>query len=134
MDPQEQNDPIWKLLSHAQKTEPTALFARNVIREVRLLESNQHGLWDRLSRWLSSRELVWGTAVCAALAVSLIVLAKNPNTVGIDSDITQASGLEGASETFDPASEMASIEYLGQLMAVADPGQLDDAALADLFY
>ena len=29
---------------------------------------------------------------------------------------------------------MAAIEYLGQLMAVADPGLLDDASLAELFF
>jgi hypothetical protein len=41
---------------------------------------------------------------------------------------------EEPTEAFDPASEIANVEYLGQLMAVADPGQLDDAALADLFF
>ena len=37
-------------------------------------------------------------------------------------------------DVFDPASEMADLEYLGQLMAVTDPGQLDDRALSDLFF
>jgi hypothetical protein len=120
MEPQEQNDPVWKLLSHAQKSEPTVFFARNVIREIRLLESSQNRFWNRLSQWLSSRVL--------------IVLSESPNPIGNDSGIAHVPVIEGASEAFDPASEMASIEYLGQLMAVADPGQLDDAALADLFY
>lgn len=134
MEPQEQNDPVWKLLSHAQKSEPTPFFARNVIREIRLLESSQNRFWNRLSQWLSSRALIVGTAACAALAVTLIVLSESPNPIGEDSGLAHAPVLEGSAETFDPASEMASIEYLGQLMAVADPGQLNDAALADLFY
>ncbi|MEQ1840562.1 MAG: hypothetical protein ABL994_09135, partial [Verrucomicrobiales bacterium] len=79
MEPQEQNDPVWKLLSHARKSDPTPFFARNVIREIRLLESSQNRFWNRLSQWLSSRVLIVGTAACAALAVTLIVLSESPN-------------------------------------------------------
>lgn len=35
---------------------------------------------------------------------------------------------------FDPASELEAVEYLGQLMAVADPGDLSDEAIEDLLF
>jgi len=135
MDDQEQNDPVWKLLSHARKVEPAPFFARNVVRQIRQLETEPLRFWNRLSQWLSGRVLIVGTAACAALAVTLMVISESPRSTedGAGFTMTSIAEFQGP-ETFDPASELASIEYLGQLMAVADPGQLDDGALADLFY
>lgn len=134
MDHQEQNDPVWKLLSHERKVEPTPFFARNVVRQIRQLETEPARFWSHLSQWLSGRVLIVGTAACTALAVTLMVISESPRSTEDGPGFTMIPIAEQSSETFDPASEMASIEYLGQLMAVADPGQLDDAALADLFY
>lgn len=134
MDHQENNDPVWKLLSHAGKVEPSLLFARNVVREVRLIESSRSSIWNRITRWFSARPLVAATAGCALLAITLVVLSNVPGPSGDSPGFTNSSAVPPKVEAFDPASEMASIEYLGQLMAVADPGQLNEAALADLFY
>ncbi len=134
MDHQENKDPVWKLLSRAGRVEPSPFFARNVVREVRLLHSKQSTVWNRLSGWFSARALFAGSVACAGLALSLILLSQSPRGLEKESGLTLSPSHEIGSDVFDPASEMASIEYLGQLMAVADPGQLNDAALADLFY
>jgi hypothetical protein len=68
-----------------------------------------------------------GTLAAVALAASAWVEA-------IRHDSVSRSQVEESAEVFDPASELAAVEYLGQLMAVADPGQLDDEVLADLFF
>ncbi|HRQ87801.1 MAG TPA: hypothetical protein PLA50_03325 [Bacteroidia bacterium] len=124
------HDPLWKLLGHASKTEVSPYFARRVLREVRAAANEPVGLWDRLRAFLAPRRL--GASFAAALVVAGLV--SIPLLRNSESDASRLLSAEERSESFDPASEMAAVEYLGQLMAVADPGQLDDSALADLFF
>lgn len=133
-----QSDPIdqaWKLLQQAKKREPSPFFVRNVLREVRGLEQEAPGLSGlrrRLRFFFARPTLLIGATACAGFALLLMpLLDREPAPSG--NTLTLAYS-ENQSEIFDPASEMASIEYLGQLMAVADPGQLDDASLAELFF
>lgn len=117
-------DPLWKLLGQARTTEPSPFFARNVLRTLRGLESRP-GFWQRI--FTHPARLAFAGAACVLIAVvSGSLLHEGPSV--------EPSLSAGTTETFDPASEMAAVEYLGQLMAVADPGQLDDAALGDLFF
>lgn len=129
----EPGDPLWKLLGHAGRVEPSAFFVRQVAREVGGL-AHRPTLWESFRKLLAPRpRIVWaglGTA-CAAFALVFSYRAAAPSPA----DLAQSSPpSEIRSEAFDPASEMVAVEYLGQLMAVADPGQLDDDALADLFF
>jgi hypothetical protein len=78
------------------------------------------------------RGLLFGATSCAALALILVPLLNRG--VSLEEATSTFTLSEDQSVAFDPASEMAAIEYLGQLMAVADPGQLDDASLAELFF
>jgi len=127
----EPNDPVWKVLGHAKPVEPSPFFARNVVREARLLADETAGLWSRITSFVSIPRAVFATAGTALVALTLVLLSPNgEETVNGPS----LSMNEDSAEAFDPASEIANVEYLGQLMAVADPGQLDDAALADLFF
>jgi len=126
----EPNDPLWKVLGQARKVEHSPFFARNVVREARLA-AETFGFRDRVRRLVGIRA-VYATAACALAAVAMVVLVRTG-----ESDLGSgaiALNSEETAEAFDPASEMAAVEYLGQLMAVVDPGQLDDAALADLFF
>ncbi len=135
MNRQEQQDQTWDLLKHAKPVEPSPLFARNVLREVRQLETAPSGVRGWLHQFQSlfgQRGLLVGATSCAALALILVPLLNRG--VSLEEATSTFTLSEDQSVAFDPASEMAAIEYLGQLMAVADPGQLDDASLAELFF
>lgn len=127
----EPNDPLWKLLGNASPVEPSPFFARNVVREARLLGDAPKGWLERVRRLLEAHRTLWVTSAGALAAVALAAPAL---VDAVRNDSIPLSLNEESVEAFDPASEMAAVEYLGQLMAVADPGQLDDEALADLFF
>lgn len=132
MKQEEQQDRAWDLLTRAKKLEPSPFFVRNVLREVRRLEEAPAGLRAWLRGLLTPRLALIGATACAALALVLVpLLDRAPAPDGSTVALTFS---DDPSDAFDPASEMAAIEYLGQLMAVADPGQLDDASLAELFF
>lgn len=132
MNQEEQQDRSWELLTRAKKVEPSPFFVRNVLREVRQFEEAPSGLRAWLRGLLTPRLALIGATACAALALVLVpLLDRAPAPDGGTAALTLS---DDQSEAFDPASEMAAIEYLGQLMAVADPGQLDDASLAELFF
>jgi len=127
----EPNDPVWNVLGRAKKVEPSPFFARNVVREARRLEGDRMGLWGRVTTLFSGSRAILATAACAVVVMALVFVAPRDEATGPDFPLSMN---EDSAEAFDPASEIANVEYLGQLMAVADPGQLDDAALADLFF
>jgi hypothetical protein len=127
----EPNDPVWNVLGQAKEVEPSSFFARNVVREARRLEGDRAGLWSRVTTLFSGSRAIFATAACAVVAMALVFVAPRDEATGSGFPL---STNEDSAEAFDPASEIANVEYLGQLMAVADPGQLDDAALADLFF
>jgi len=127
----EDKDPIWDLLNQASKREPSPFFSRNVIREVRKLESETSWAARFASLFRSPLAVTASVATVAIAAVAISIW--NPNS----SETAPPSVAEveaPASETFDPADELEAVEYLGQLMAIADPGQLTDEALGDLFF
>ncbi len=121
-------DPLWKLLGHARSVEASPFFSRNILRSLRTMESRP-GFWQRLMA--HPARLALAGAACGMVA--FLSLTFIPDQSALDPALATTPGA-GVQESFDPASEMAAIEYLGQLMAVADPGQLDDAALGDLFF
>jgi len=128
-EPLDPRDSLWKLLGAARKVEPSPYFVRRVLREAR--QPGASGGW--LAGWLHL--LLFRRGLAAALACALAVAAVVFLAPGRFAPLAKAPLAPQASpEVFDPASEMAAVEYLGQLMAVADPGQLDDDALADLFF
>lgn len=134
MNHQEPTDPAWELLKQAKRVEPSPFFVRNVVREARLLDPVPSGIWARVRSAFGQRGMLTATAVCGAVTLTAVLLNDQGKSNGRGETMPVVSILEDHSDAFDPASEMAAIEYLGQLMAVADPGQLEDAALADLFF
>ena len=127
----EPNDPIWNVLGQAKVVDPSPFFARKVVREARRLEGDRSGLWNRVTALCSGPRAIFATVACALLAMVLVFVAPRDEA---PIHAFPLSTSEEPTEAFDPASEIANVEYLGQLMAVADPGQLDDAALGDLFF
>ena len=137
MEHQEPTDPelekVWELLQSAKPVEPSPFFSRNVVREVRRLEEEAPSGWIlRVKAFLTAtpaRPVLIGAMSCAAVALTAVMLStSDPLATGTP----LAASAE--SDTFDPASEMAEVQYFGQLMAVADPAMLDDASLANLFF
>lgn len=131
-EPLDPRDPLWRLLGSARQTDASPFFARNVLREIRRDGDRRGALSGFFARFRLHRSLALAGA-CAFAAVALVLLLPRD---GGDASLAAAlpPSPEAFHERFDPASEMVAIEYLGQLMAVADPGQLDDDALADLFF
>lgn len=128
MDNQEQNDPVWELLKQAKSVEPSPFFARNVVREARLQESEKGSLVTSFRSLFQNRVAV-GLVATAVVAVAFVVLNRP-----FDGSVSGGPVASVETEEFDPASEYAEIEYLGELMAVADPATLSDDALADLLF
>lgn len=128
----EHNDPLWKLLGHTSQVEPSPFFARNVVREARQSPGASSGWWEPIRQRIAAHRILWLTSLGAAAAVALAAPALL-DSFRPKSSLPLSQGAESA-EAFDPASEMAAVEYLGQLVAVVDPGQLDDESLSDLFF
>ena len=82
------------------------------------------------------RTVMIGAAAAAAIVVALVALNPGQDAGNASTPIaqTETETIEQEVPAFDPASELEEVEYLGQLMAVADPGMLTDEALADLFF
>ncbi|MCG8599434.1 MAG: hypothetical protein MI807_04770 [Verrucomicrobiales bacterium] len=126
MDNPEKNDPVWKLLSHASNVEPGPFFSRNVAREARKMKEKNGLFRETLALF---RAPVFATVAVVALLIAVTVVVQKQKTV------TAPPAVAASDETgFDPAEELESVEYLGQLMAVTDPAQLSDEALGDLFF
>ncbi|MDF1859223.1 MAG: hypothetical protein P1U87_03355 [Verrucomicrobiales bacterium] len=128
MDNSEKKDPVWNLLSHASHIEPGPFFSRNVIREIRQMESTRGRLQTFLSFFRSP--FISGAVAVATIAIASIFFLEVSNQSPSDNPVA-ATGLDSG---FDPATELEAVEYLGQLMAVTDPAQLSDEAFADLFF
>jgi hypothetical protein len=125
----ERDDPVWKLLAHASTAEPGAFFSRNVMREVRNLEESRPGILGALAALFRSPVFASGAAVAALVAIGLFFLSgENAAPVASPAIVLEADA------TVDPATQLEAVDYLGELMAVADPGMLTDEALADLFF
>ncbi len=125
---------LWKLLGQASRTEPSPGFVREVVREARSSAPAGPSLRERLQGLcLSFRRPLLAGGALALLAIAVVPLYRNNTPGEADRFLHSFLQTETHHEAFDPASEMAAIEYLGQLMAVADPGLLDDDALAALF-
>ncbi|MEM1443815.1 MAG: hypothetical protein AAGF67_15825 [Verrucomicrobiota bacterium] len=133
MNQSENNDPVWKLLENASHTEPSPYFSRRVLREVREIGESKGSPWlERFFGSLSARIAV--PTLVAAAAVTLMLIFQGGNTSPQEPAVSPGLVLQIGEEAVDPTAEMEAVEYLGQLMAVADPGQLSDDALADLFF
>jgi hypothetical protein len=154
----EEHDPIWNLLLKSKRQQPSAFFVRNVVREARKLGSeSQQGGW---TVFIARFKRPWLAVPLATGAVALLITAltyvqtlsppssnvdvamvetvKTVKTVDGQASIAplESPASEATASTDDSANtiteDVERIGYLGELVAVSDPGDLDDAALADL--
>lgn len=138
----EKDDPVWDLLNKAPTAKPGPFFSRNVVREVRMLDSAVSGSlgargWRAMTRFFQSPGGAWATVSAVAMVAILLIVSRPPATeqmaVSTETPVT-AVDAESAGTVYDPANEIGNLDYLGELMAVTDPSLLDDNALADLLF
>ncbi|MCP5541444.1 MAG: hypothetical protein H7A53_11845 [Akkermansiaceae bacterium] len=140
MDSFNPNDPVWKLLGKARRTEAGPFFSRNVLRELRKLQAegrDRESVWTRVGAWLfrpAPAPALLTVASAAAIAWMATVAFRDAGSPGATTVSAPDSPQTPIVTEFDPAREIGEVEYLGQLMAVADPSSLDDAAFADLLF
>ena len=132
-----ENDPAWDLLKNASKTEVSPFFSRNVLREVRLFEEQKAsgGIWGTLRALVIQRPAFVGIAVVSACVVLAFgaVLFQNTTEPLVNTD-TVDSQVNTIETDLALTGEIEAVEYLGQLMAVNDLGQLSDEVLVDLLF
>jgi len=126
---------LWDLLGHGRKTEAGPMFSRNVVREVRLsLDDESKSAIVRLFEWLSKPAfLATGAATLLLIGGLYLLQIGGPKPLTPDLANLNDPMLESI-EMIDPAEEFESIERLGELMAVTDPGVLSDEALMSLLF
>jgi hypothetical protein len=151
-------DRLWDLLGNARNTEAAPNFVQNVVREARLNADQTQG--SGITAWFAGlveklqRPAFGLTATAtAAVAIGLVVFVsqsgnddKNglagtdagtaPITVPTPAPVpAPAAPTKNAAPSFyTPADQLDDIDYLGELVAVTDPAQLNDQMLADLLY
>lgn len=133
METPEKDDPVWKLLDEARPVEPGAMFSRNVVREARNTPQTSAlgGVLLQLRGFFGTayRPVLAASAVAAVVAIAVVVstgpqdTTSQPSFAQVEAVVTE--------ESFDYVEE---VDYLGELMAVVDPSEFDDSALADLLF
>ncbi len=132
------NDPVWDLLKHGKKADVSPFFARNVMREIRLHEDQKSlgGIFSWFGGGLKQGVALTGGAMACAVLLFGLFQIRNGDKEPSAGPTAQVEYFENeiTESDMELASEIEAVEYLGQLMAVVDPGELSDAALADLLF
>ncbi len=143
----EEQDPTWELLLKSKSQQPGASFVRNVVREARKLEGSESGLMVVFA-WLKRPVIAVPVAIgAAAILFSTLTLIQSPapsspgansTAVATVDDQNAATSVTSLPKITDIVSDLTEdlemIDYMGELVAITDPAELDDAALADLFF
>lgn len=108
------------------------MFAKDVLRTVRLsTDRPTPNFIQMLGNLFFSRI---GIAACGCGILAISVIGYHSLYVRMQGIADASASSDAVYEVSDPASEMVAVAYLGQLMTVSDPGQLDDESLSDLFF
>lgn len=149
-------DRLWDLLGKASNREAAPNFVQNVVREARLSADQAQG--SALSRWFASvvekiQRPAFALTATATAAVAIALLVANSQSDSDDGNnlAATATGTTAADPIMTPApapepaptptaapytvaDQLDDIDYLGELVAVTDPGVLNNQMLADLLY
>jgi hypothetical protein len=104
------------------------MFSRNVLREIRL-SSEKTSAWQGIFAAFRKPVFLFATAAVLLISGHFIIQNQSESVPGT-TEIAEVDSLE----YIDPATEFESIEMLGELMAVSDPGSLSDEALMNLLF
>lgn len=155
-DPLSPGDGLWTLLSEGQSNDQSAspVFVQNVVREVRRATADDTAWGATFVEWTldlfrrPAFAFAATTAVAAVLALVVVSQKResDPQRVGVAAGQTESSPSVSAAppetsvaaappaQTYTVADQLDEIDYLGELVAVTDPGELNDQMMADLLY
>ena len=146
MNPMEPHDPLWKLLGKGRKVEVRPNFTQNVVRLARNTEQ-ERGWWAGFKAWWQDAVALYpaGRLAAVAAAVALMAgLAWMAATQPGPADPVVAEAPAVAEKEVVPAVEvplvpevetqLESLDYLDELLALEDTSGLSDREIAFLLY
>lgn len=139
MHPEEQNDPVWNLLKRSPKREASGAFVQNTLRRIRQLEGGQESAFQASFAQFLGRPAVLApvAALIVAIAAAAVLLrpANQGETIVKVEDSAPAEVIVPIVEDSDLlADELEAMLLVDELVAVNDPYELDDAAIAELLF
>jgi hypothetical protein len=143
MNPLEPQDPLWKLLGKGREADVRPNFVQNVVREARQTPQ-ERGWWVGLKAWWTYAtgmvpvgRLVAGVAVLVVfgmVAVSgLKESAVEDPVVAVAEPESSAAAVE-APLVPEVETQLESLDYLDELLALEDTSALSDREIAYLLY
>lgn len=129
------DEALWELLGNSRETKVGPMFARNVVREVRLLEDDRRKSGSRLSWFFRPAFQLAGAAALLTVCGVFIFGDFNPGeepVAQVDSAVPAVTTEDTEVDAY--TREFESIENLGELMAISDPAALSDEALLSLLF
>lgn len=142
MNPLEPQDPLWKLLGKGRDVGLRPNFVQNVVREARNTPQ-ERGWWAALKFWWSDSagsipvgRLVAGAAVVVVLGVMAVNGLKEPAAdvpVVVVAEPVSSAAIE-APLVPEVETQLESLDYLDELLALEDTSALSDREIAYLLY
>jgi len=139
MNPLEPQDPLWKLLGKGRDVDLRSNFVQKVVREARQTPQ-ERGWWAGLKAWWADAtggrpvgRLVAVTAVVVVLGVMGVNVLKEP---AIDVPLVVAEFAVAVEAPLVPEVEtqLESLDYLDELLALEDTSALSDREIAYFLY
>lgn len=117
---EEHDDPLWQLLENASNKEPSAFFARNVIREARLQASATSSRYERFKALFTPRSLTASLCLCLMIITGFLIWPASKSPLPTD---TIAQQIDTARET-PAATTLSELIIEESLNAAADDPSL----------
>lgn len=123
-------DPVWNLLEHASKRKASGAFVQNTVRAVRQLgDDSQRGRsWFEI---LFAKPVLIGAGAAAAVALAFVALSGGDPTFN---EVGNQVAIEDDPVEDVYTEEFEVVSYVNELLAVNDPSELDDLALAEVLF
>lgn len=135
-DPDEKNDPVWKLLDHARPLSAPPRFTADVMRALRA----EHAATARRPAWwraLFSPALrpAWAAAVLAGIAGSLWLARPSGQSLIAQPSAPPAAPVEASEDVLGfIEADLAMLDEIDSLLTPQDAHELSDADVALLLF
>ncbi len=125
------DDAVWELLAKAAPRRASGVFVQNTVRRVRQLQAESEGApWFG---WISRRSFAVSAAAAILLAIAVAIPAfMRPKSPQNGPQLAQPAISEQEVEAL--TEELEVLTMMNEFLAVGDPTQLDDEALAELLF
>jgi hypothetical protein len=141
MNPLEPQDPLWKLLGKSREVDVRPNFAQNVMREARNTAQERGWLAGLKAWWADSAGVAPVGRLVAAMAVVVLVAGVVWMNAGREASVevvavpvmTAPVAVE-APLVPEVETQLESLDYLDELLALEDTSALSDREIAYLLY